>query len=310
MSEYTTRPRVRTVAASPQNASSAGTAAAAGLVLAGVAVAALLRAAGRAWNATRANQASAVSQASGQGLLHSPRRLREQFSAEERQAAAALLAEHRTPAEAMKLATAVALDRTPLHTYAASLEGPVAELIAARDVAAVEEARRRLLRAVERDHLQAFVAQLSEAAAAASRDAGFESIEVRPGADATSNRIIATDPAGRSLVSEVAPDESGEVNLATEAVGITDGTCHTALDRFDAALERRGVRSGPPRRVTTGGVCELAFAREFLRRRGTGRARRSAAPTMAPHSSELSRRRTQNNRPAQNNPPAKNRSRS
>jgi hypothetical protein len=298
MSEYTTRPSVRTVAASPQNTDSGNGATAAGIVLAGTAVVALLRAAGQAWAATRmTGTGGAAAPPLTSVLIQSPAALREQFSIEERQAAAALLAGPHTRAEALKMATAAALERTPFHAIGTSLDAPVAALAAARDIAEVEQARARLLEAIERDHLGVFVQRVSEAAATASREAGFVDVEVTRSADGASARVIATDKAGRCLVSEVTPDAMGQVSLATEAVGITDGSCHTALNNFNTALERLGLQSGRPERTTTGGVCELAFAREFLRSRGRAPVRHPAPTGSSEASIELSRRRAQNRRP-------------
>jgi hypothetical protein len=62
--------------------------------------------------------------------------------------------------------------------------------------------------------------------------------------------------------------------MATEVVGISDGSCHAILDGFDRALEAQGVRAGPPRRKYTGGVCQLAAAQEFVRRK----VRKSSPP--------------------------------
>jgi len=294
MSEYTSRPRVRTIAASPQNTDYGSEVATVGIVLAGAAVVTLLRAAGQAWAATRSTENAGAAAPQASGLLHSPAALREQFSSEEQQAAAALLAERHTPADALKIATAVALERTPFHAIGRSLDAPVAALAAARDVAEVKHAREWLLQAIERDHLSVFVEHVSEAAATASRSAGFEDVEVRRGADGASARIIATDQAGRSLVSEVTLDAKGEVSLATEAVGITDGSCHSALDDFNTALESLHVRSGRPERTTTGGVCELAFARDFLRSSRGLRVRPTLTNRSAEVSTGLSRRRAQN----------------
>jgi hypothetical protein len=288
MSEYTTRPSVRTIAATPQTAG-AGAAAMVGLVIAGQSTSVA--------HDQRTSPASAAA-------LDSPRSLREQFAAREREAAAALLAARHSPADALKMATAAALELTPFHASGASLDGPVAALIAARDVAAVERARSTLLDVIEQDHLRGFVHQLTHVAADASREVGFDTIEIRPSGDGTAARIIATDPGGRTLVSEVARDHAGEINLATEVLGVSDGSCHATLDRFDAAVERRGVRSGPPQRVTTGGVCELAFAREELvtilrrrpRRAGQPAARSTTARPSSDDADRLSRRRAQGQR--------------
>jgi hypothetical protein len=87
--------------------------------------------------------------------------------------------------------------------------------------------------------------------------------------------VIATDPAGRSLVTEIGTLPSGEASLATEVVGVRDNSCGQILDRLDAILERLGVHAGPPQRKSTGGVCELAAARDLLRKKALGSARRA-----------------------------------
>jgi hypothetical protein len=86
---------------------------------------------------------------------------------------------------------------------------------------------------------------------------------------------VATDPAGRSLVTEIGTLPSGEASLTTEVVGVRDGSCGQILDRFDATLERLGVHAGPPQRRSTGGVCELAAARDLLRKKALGSVRRA-----------------------------------
>lgn len=300
MSEYTTRSRVRAVSVAPQIENSAPGVAATGAVLAGAAIVALLRAAGQAWASTRTTESTGISAAGSSGTVQAPATLRSRFSEEERLAAATLLSNH-TPADALKLATLQALECTPFQAHASNLKAPAAALAAAQTVNEVERARAALLGAIEKDHLGFFVQHLTQAAATASREAGFEGVEVKHDAIDSATRIIATDAAGRSLISEVSLDATGEISLATEAVGIIDGSCHTALDRFDAALERLGVRSASPCRTTTGGVCELAFARQelpaILRNRAHAGTPTNPEPRLSEPrdtSRELSRRRTLN----------------
>jgi hypothetical protein len=50
-------------------------------------------------------------------------------------------------------------------------------------------------------------------------------------------------------------------------MGVTDGSCNEILDAFDRALEEAGVRAAPPKRKYTGGVCELAAARDYVLRK-------------------------------------------
>ncbi len=57
---------------------------------------------------------------------------------------------------------------------------------------------------------------------------------------------------------------------------MSDNSCVALMDAFDRALEQQGVRVAPRRRKSTGGIAELAAAREFLRRKppvkGAGQA--------------------------------------
>ncbi len=113
-----------------------------------------------------------------------------------------------------------------------------------------------------RSALDAIVAACSTA----SVTAGFAELELQPLAD-NLVRVVALNPAGQALVSEIRVDKD-HASVATEVVGVRDGSCVRILDAFDAALEAEGVRSAAPRRKSTGGVAELAGAREFVRKLG------------------------------------------
>lgn len=90
-------------------------------------------------------------------------------------------------------------------------------------------------------------------------------------------RIVATDEAGRALVTEIRSGSDTHLpSIETEVVGYTDGRCQPILDRFDASLQAQGVHSdGAPERRFTGGVCELAYAREYIRKKIAPAARQS-----------------------------------
>jgi hypothetical protein len=106
---------------------------------------------------------------------------------------------------------------------------------------------------------------IAAACTAACAAVGFPAIEVQR----VSNeeiRLVATDPAGHALVSEVTLNADGYPSLATEVVGVRDGSCNGILDRFDIAVAEAGIRSSPPARKFTGGACELAGARDAVRR--------------------------------------------
>ncbi len=171
------------------------------------------------------------------------------------------------PIEAAK---ATALLRAAARPYLVqapvTLEGSLARLQQARTLEEVWHAERLLMAALENEHQTVFISALAQACGKACREIGFGTIETTITAGRVA-RVIATDPAGRTLVTEIEGSAEGEPAMATEVVGLSDDSCHAILDAFDMAMEAQGVRAGPPRRKHTGGVSQLAAAREFVRRK-------------------------------------------
>jgi hypothetical protein len=67
------------------------------------------------------------------------------------------------------------------------------------------------------------------------------------------------------------------------------------LNEFDKALEEEGVRSIPPERRHTGGVCQLAATCEFLRRKvlPSVKAPRQGGPSLLSDRAQNAGRRAQ-----------------
>jgi len=124
--------------------------------------------------------------------------------------------------------------------------------------------------------LAQFTSALVVACTRASALAGFRAATVVR-VSGVQTRIVATSPAGHALVTEIRVSLSGEASLATEVVGLRDGSCQGILDQFDSALEAEGVRGSAPTRRFTGGVCELAAARAFSRRLAPSRLEKPLA---------------------------------
>jgi hypothetical protein len=168
------------------------------------------------------------------------------------------------PADAVRYAVAQSLAATPFYVNeAVSLEPHCSALRQSTTLAEARHAADALLSALESGHHNLFVDTLSSAACRAAARVGFESTTVvrLPG----QVRVIAEDARGRTLITEIQADPRRAPAVATEIVGMTDPSCQQILDDFDQALEAQGLHSAPPRRKFTGGVCELAATREFVR---------------------------------------------
>ncbi len=178
-----------------------------------------------------------------------------------------VLSQHKiTPTEAIQVATLATLSESPLYVESKdSVLQPLKALQCATSLEAAQQSQRQLYRAIESDHARLFTKALTLACTKAAERAGFPAVET-VSAPAGTVRLIASDPCGRALVTEIRNGQDHEPSIETEVVGVTDGSCAAILDAFDKALEEAGVRAAPPKRKFTGGVCELAAAREFLRK--------------------------------------------
>lgn len=167
--------------------------------------------------------------------------------------------------EKLRIATLLELRAVGYHLPKdVALENPLTALLSAGTLNEVKRARLDLQSVLEREHHTLFIHGLTAACEGAARRVGFDSIQTLPGLGDVV-RIIAVDPAGRTLVTEIHTDPSAEPGIETEVIHVTDGSCNHILDEFDQALEAEGVRSGPPDRKFTGGICETAAARAFIR---------------------------------------------
>jgi hypothetical protein len=180
-----------------------------------------------------------------------------------------------TAVEKVQVSTLLALATTPCMVESpGGLRQQLESLQSSRSLDEAERSQQALFDSLASSHRNLFEQSLGEVCAKAAVEVGFSQVEFdrsRPG----ELRVIATDPAGRSLVTEISTLPSGEASLATEVVNVRDNSCGQILDRFDATLERFGVHAGPPHRKATGGVCELAAARDLLRKKALGSVRRA-----------------------------------
>jgi hypothetical protein len=170
------------------------------------------------------------------------------------------------PAEAFRVATLSSLTSTSFFVGNPTALAPhITALQQADTLSGVQRAGTNLLNALEYGHQQVFTETLAIACRRAAEKLGFVQADLLRLPEQV--RIIATDAKGRTLVTEIGRDTRKGTSIATEVVGVSDGSCQQLLDRFDKALEEEGVHSTPPERKETGGVCELATAREFVRRK-------------------------------------------
>ncbi len=171
----------------------------------------------------------------------------------------------RTPLQLAKLEGLLTLQSAPFVCDPALLQAPIQAVASATTETAVLEATHRLLTTAATAHCQVMADALVLACRHASIDAGFPSVETSLSVDGRI-RVIASDDAGRALVTEIHNPPNHQLSLETEVVGVTDGSCVAILDKFDRALMDQGVSSTASERKWTGGVCELGAAKDLLQK--------------------------------------------
>lgn len=189
------------------------------------------------------------------------------------------------PVDQAKVSVLASLTATPYFiSNQANLEQSLKQLGQAATIEEVRETESVLLRQIKTEHQDTLLQSVTLACRNAALECGFATIQSDVSPDGMI-RVIASDVAtGRALITEINTDKNAELMLATEVVGISDGSCSEVLDVFEAGLDAQGVRRQPGKRAFTGGVCELAAAREFVRRKLKPRAKTVKSP--APKTTE------------------------
>lgn len=259
MSASTSRPHVQSVSGAALGAIAAG-----GAVVAAALIASIIDSLGSAGR--KAYELSAKQlKPNPVGALKPTLALRNEEKAFRAQARAIVQQNALSEIEAAKISALAGIAATP---YQVENSGPVRQrlsaLCGAASLSDVQQARNALLKTIESEHQRLFVRALSLACSNAAVKAGFKTIQMASGPGGET-RVIASDSAGRTLVTEIHSVPDRDTSVVTEVVGVADGSCNDILDAFDKALEEEGVRASRPRRKFTGGVCELAAARDFIR---------------------------------------------
>jgi len=122
------------------------------------------------------------------------------------------------------------------------------------DLSNIQKNVKKLFVEIEKQHSTVFRRELSEIVLKASVDSGFSNVEIKK--IDLKPVIVALDKEGRGLVSEIKIDnKTKQIDIISETVGITDGTCTTIMKKFDDSLKKYGVKFSEIDKKFTGGSC-------------------------------------------------------
>jgi hypothetical protein len=119
---------------------------------------------------------------------------------------------------------------------------------------------------IKEQHTKVFTNTVANTIQTASIKIGFNQVKLET---ITSNltRIVATNPKGINLISEIRTDEKKKINIVSELEGITDSSCKATMDAFNKELETMGIVAERKDRKPTGGIPVLEFTNKLKKER-------------------------------------------
>lgn len=78
-------------------------------------------------------------------------------------------------------------------------------------------------------------------------------------------RIIATNSSGQNLIAEI--NTSAQVDIRTELIGYTDGSCERVIRAFDNELSVRGITMKVKKQKAINGIPQMPFAQKLVKPR-------------------------------------------
>jgi vacuolar-type H+-ATPase subunit I/STV1 len=145
---------------------------------------------------------------------------------------------------------------------AGSVAETLGQLAEAESVTEARELREETLSEANQIHRQAFVGGVADAVQEASMTVGFSNVEVSEGPTGDT-RVVAENEKGQAIITEIHDDGDGDPSLASEVVGVFDGSCHEIMEEFEAVLVANGIRASSAATWETQGRCKLDAARDY-----------------------------------------------
>jgi hypothetical protein len=144
----------------------------------------------------------------------------------------------------------------------------VNELMTATTVEQTKDKLASTFAVIKNEHTKVFTNTLSSAVQLASSKVGFANVKseiVSP----SLTRIVATNPQGYNLISEIHTDEKSKIDIQSELEGITDGSCKKIMDDFNKELETLGIVAERKDRKPTGGIAQMPYTKKLQKQRNS-----------------------------------------
>lgn len=142
----------------------------------------------------------------------------------------------------------------------ALVEQSLGDLLNANTIDQAKEKLSSTFDEIKAQHLRIFTNTLSSNIQKASSNIGFTLVETKA-VNADLIRVVATNAQGHNLISEIHVDQKKNIDIISELVNITDGSCVKIMDDFNKEMETFGIVSERKERKPTGGIAQMPFAK-------------------------------------------------
>lgn len=154
----------------------------------------------------------------------------------------------------------------------------LSHIVKAETVQKVKQDIKAAFREIKAQHTRSFLTNITCAIKDSAVSVGFQKVSVQepyPGLV----RVVATNQTGQDLIAEVETDK--QVDIRTELVGYTDGSCESVMRAYDNELSRHGITTKYKEQKPTYGIPQLPYAKK-LRKSATIQRRSFEDETISP----------------------------
>ena len=138
----------------------------------------------------------------------------------------------------------------------------IQRIVDAKTIWEINQEVRSTFKEIKVQHTKTFVANLTDAVRESALSVGFEHITVQePRVGMT--RIVGTNQIGQNIIAEIETDK--QVDIHTELVGYTDGSCEKIMRKFDEELSARGITTKHKELKPTYGIPRMQYAQTLAK---------------------------------------------
>lgn len=135
------------------------------------------------------------------------------------------------------------------------------------DASTIQETKKEITTAfkeIKSQHTRSFASNVSVAIKESAIAVGFREVKVVQ-ENLNLTRIIATNSSGQNLIAEI--NTSAQVDIRTELIGYTDGSCERVIRAFDNELSVRGITMKVKKQKAINGIPQMPFAQKLVKPR-------------------------------------------